>query len=459
MGKKKDIPRAGCRLRAKEWLTFAAIVLCGGVVPAYFFQPPVSLQQGLGWDGVVYYEMVVQAFNGEEIAQRAPFVYRHSLPRLVALLIDTPTPSAVIGAFKVINVSAAILASCFILFLLRFYITDWRVRVGVAVLYPLHTLGYLRFTFLSSVTTDSVALLCLAGALVGMHYLRTRPEQEWRWSLLLAAAFLLAVLMRPSHTLLWSLAVPFCVAPGNTGSWWERHVIIRLLYCRRLVFFLPFLVALAGYLWTRHDINVTGYYGQGQQESMLSFYLAAIVRNMHIKKLLYATFLSFGPALIIVLWQWRAIYDLLQRHWHWLFLLVFQVSFGILVGDMQRMMIYAFPIYALLLAWAVQQRWEALSVKPLLITILLVAQLISQRVFWALPSHVPFAHPDMTPADYPLQLPLLFTPFSSDILIYDLVIVNYTREPLINTALTQYVLFSIIMMIYLLFCVKQRKQK
>ena len=429
-----------------EWPIFLAIVLCAAVLPAYFFQPVVSLNQGLGWDGVIYYQMVIQAFNGDEIAQRAPFAYRQLLPRLVALLVDEPSPAAVITVFKSLNVSAAVLASCLILFLLRFFVADWRLRVAIAVLYPLHAQGYVRFTYLLPIQTDAITFLCLTAVLIGMHYSRTQPSQ-WRWPL--SVVFLLAVLTRPS-TLVWSLAVFFCVVPGTKGSWWKRHVITRLRH-QRLAFFLPFLVALAGFFFVRHTVVVTGYFGEEQQYgSLWAFYLASaqqIIANWPI--FLYGVFLAFGPAVIIVLWQWRAVWALLQTQRHWVFILGFQIGVAFMV-EPQRMLLYAFPIYAVLLAVAIQHAGDALYRKKLLCTLLVIAQCISQRLFWTLPHQIDYPVPEMVPPDYPLQLPHLFTPFTNDFLLYDIML-PYAREQFVHASLLSYVLFSAVMLIWLIF--------
>jgi hypothetical protein len=99
-----------------------------------------------------------------------------------------------------------------------------------------------------------------------------------------------------------------------------------------------------------------------------------------------AMFLTFGPVLAVVLYDWRAVRDVIGQH---VYLAVFFTgcfAAGYLGGhETERYLIWSAPTVYLLIAIALQNHRVALLRSAWVFTALVIAQALSERVFFGIP--------------------------------------------------------------------------
>ncbi len=95
------------------------------------FQKPISLNNGKGWDGIVYYSVAEQFLKGQQPRAGAPFVYRIGTPVLVSLFFKED----LLLGFKIVNLIANGITVFLLLFWLRLNLLAWEVRVILVLLF------------------------------------------------------------------------------------------------------------------------------------------------------------------------------------------------------------------------------------------------------------------------------------------------------------------------------------
>lgn len=118
--------------RVLEVLLVALAFALVNVASAYF-QEPISLLGGRGWDGATYSQVAEPLHRGERPSGRAPFVYRFGAPYLVSIVLRSGI--GVIQAFKVVNLVGNALGLLLLIVWLRLYLADWRIRALLALLF------------------------------------------------------------------------------------------------------------------------------------------------------------------------------------------------------------------------------------------------------------------------------------------------------------------------------------
>ncbi len=408
------------QFNAREWFLFFGVLLAVHLL-SYFTQGHTTVHQGLGWDGRVYFNMALQFFQDETIAARSPFVYRQFTPWLAAMFSNSPND--LLSTFKVINLIFATLTAVVILLTLAPIVPDWRIRVFAASLFPLHFHVPLRFSYFDGNHVTSVAMFAIASTIYLMQKLRTNPY-NLQWLALLSAVAFCATLNRSSFLIISAL-IPLCLPfpkHATTFSAKIRSLFEMRSFFLRLRLLLPMAMALLAYLLVRQDTIVTGYYGEEKsalnQGSTLLYFIYAVYEQPFFW-LLEEFFIAYGPLVVVLLWKREVIAKHLSENWHWLLLLLLYLLYAALSSAI-RQFLTVMPLYIILIALAMQAGLPILKKHKIILSVLVAAQMISQRIFWTTPHQMP-NEPQLIPADAPISTPILFTPFSSDFMFYDIV--------------------------------------
>lgn len=312
------------------------------------------------WDADEYFRMAQQMAAGTLPTRAAPYVYRVGVPWLVSVV----SPDNILRGFFVLNYLASAIATVLLTSLFR--------RLGVPLWARLTTVGLFlgswiapaRFISYLPVSVDPVALAFLIGGLLlAERVQRRRDRTDIAWFCLLCAV---GALVREVM-----LVVPAAVVAGE----WLRERDLRRLY----PLLLPVASALVVFLTLRLVVS---------PRNEFSFAVAALeeVRRKAIWMWPLAWFATFGPVLVLAIYDWRGARDLFASRPHLMFYLAAMALLAAIGGsDTERLLVWTAPVVYLLIARALAARREAIRNSGLLATLIL-AQCVIGRFFWAVPT-------------------------------------------------------------------------
>jgi hypothetical protein len=320
------------------------------------------------WDGDEYYVMTEQIAAGETPRAAAPYVYRLATPWLVAHL----SPRAIVNGYRAINLTAAAVTAAMLLVWLRRFVAERWARLLAVTLFIVEWHGPVRFVFYYPVYVDPLVFPFLIAGLLLIDSLRSRSEHAITRLVALTAICVVGALTREVM-----IVVPIALLVA-------RHPIGRApstggARAPELLWWLPLAATVATLAATR---IVT------QPRLAFSFVGTALfhVRNKPFYTWLLAWFITFGPVLALVFDDWRSAWRGLTERQD---LAVYLALFGVLayIGghDTERYLFWSMPVVYVLIAQALVSHRAALS-HTYLASALIVAQAVSERIFWGIPS-------------------------------------------------------------------------
>lgn len=311
-------------------------------------------------DSDEYYTMAEQFAANVTVTASAPYAYRVLTPWIVARCC----PQDIQHGFLVVNVIAGALGAVLLTMWLARYVPDPRIRVLVTAAYVWEWHQPVRFVYYYPAYVEPLFLVCLPLGLFFVERVVDDPSA-------LNVAMLIAI------STVGTLAREIMVFVPMLALWHRR---LRARGRAPAVAFGAALAAgLAAWLFAHRGTN---------PRAVFPFSVTVPYQLQHkpLFTLFLAWFITFGPILAIVGYDWRNAWSLLRRERHLGgFLLVCMVLAYVGGHDTERYLAWAAPVVYAVIGRAIIRHREALSSVGLVAT-LLVAQLVSEHVFWAIPS-------------------------------------------------------------------------
>ncbi|HTL71526.1 MAG TPA: hypothetical protein VL404_09575 [Candidatus Eisenbacteria bacterium] len=358
------------RIESLEWVL--ALILFGAVTCAGFvFQKPITVNRGLGYDGIHYYKTAEQFSKGSLPRGGSPYIYRLGTPFLAALV----SGKNLIAGFKSVNLAAAALSAVLLTVWLRSHVAGGTVRFLLAALFITQWHAPARFAHYYPVLVDSCAFVFLIAGLLAID--RGGTDGRSRWNILLPALSFAGLLFRDLTAVIPLAAL--VKAPRAVRSW-------------------AALAAAGLAAWTAsHLATRTG--GEPGAIKVILHWVSA----KKVPGYLLAWLIAFGPVIFLPIYAWRSSLAYLRRNAH---LAVYLSAFAVLgyVGgsDTERLLYFSMPVVYALIGRAIEEKRAVFVFLPAL-ALLVVSQCIAQRIFWTTP--------DFQNAFRPA--PMLLTPLSS----------------------------------------------
>ncbi len=411
------------RGRALELLLLVVAFVVVNLVSAAF-QEPISLRNGRGADGSTYCRVAEQLARDQSPTGRAPFVYRVGVPLLASIPLRQDVD--VITAFKIVNLIGNALSSVLLILWLRLYVTDWRIRTILALLFMTQWHAPVRYVHFYSTLIDAWVLVILLSGLILIHRLRTAPS--WIGVAAFAVVLAVGVLVREAALLL-GLALLFAGNPITVDS--RSALGFRIARWPRWSFFLPFVFGIAALLLVRSMVLQTNPYSFVQTAMRFAYEKPALTY-------VHAWFIAFGPVLVLAIYNWRRGLALLSSH-QFLFAFLAGTGAAAWVGgtDTERFLYWTMPVIYVLVGRAIEDHREALRSWALLV-VLGLSQAISQRLFWAIPD---------LPSPKIHEFPVL-TPMSSEVAYKDLLSFHGARW-VEAISLAEYLVLALVLLVWL----------
>jgi hypothetical protein len=365
------------------------------------FQPQNNIN---GYDGMFYLRMSEHIAHAQPITGPLPWIYRVGTPFLAAAF--APLTGDLLASFKFVNIAASALttfllvlyvrqhvASCAARLVVMFlFLTQWHAPVRYAYFYPTSVDFWLMvFVLCALLLCDAIREILKHSGTENVGAWRPKPLLQ-RYGLigLLSLVVFVGTLFREVIALFGVLALlianPIVVARNPTYVQRVRPSHPMLL--------LPLAAALAGVLLLRALVIVN-------QEGYPYTFDGTVYLWLYDKRLLpylYAWFVAFGPALALALYDWRrgAVW-LAKRQEVALFVLALVALAWVGGTDTERFLYWGMPIFYVLLGRALDEHQTWLRRSPLLIIVLVITQLLSQRFLLPTPDFNTIAQPQLFP--------------------------------------------------------------
>jgi hypothetical protein len=392
-----------------------------------YFQPRITYHDGRGWDGAYYSTMADQFVHGERITTAGPFVYRVGLPILAALL----NPGDLLSAFRHINLVANVLILCLFVVWLRYFFNDWKIRFLLVLMLLTQWLGPFRFLSFYPATTDNCQFAFLLLGLLGLQVARQHEVAGVVW---VAVAVFVGTFFREAVPLV-GFATLFLNNPirfTNLARGLRELRLAGVVQLPKPLYFLPVIAGLGALACTHLLVHKTADGYQYWKTALLWIY------DKPWPTYLQAMFIVFGPALVLVLFNWRKGWTFLESNQCLLAFIGAVFVLGYVGGnDTERYLFMATPVIYVLMAKAIEDNRLLLQSRPLVL-VLVAAQLIAYRAFWTIPDF---------PNDHRTPLPVLTVP-SSHFQYLDLWSFHGNRL-IESVSLAEYVLLALLLILWM----------
>jgi hypothetical protein len=412
------------------------------------FQPQNNVN---GYDGTFYRNTAQQITAAQPITGPLPWIYRVGTPFLAATFSPL-TGGDLVSSFKLINIAASALTTLLLTIYLRrhvgsvyarlivmfLFLTQWHAPVRFAYFYPTSVDFWLMvFILLALLISDKIRetvgaqhdgvenvkpltpnpptpfprLRLEGGEGLNTPDLKPLPEvgagvgvgldiakvfkhlplqNKYLWIALLSVVIFVGVLFREVMALFGVTALLIT----NPFQWSRNPTYIRGVKLPNPAFLLPLLAAVGGFMLIRVLVTVN-------QEGYPYTFDGTIYLWLYDKRLmtyLLAWFVAFGPVLALVLYNWRrgAVW-LAQRQDVVVFVLALVVLAWVGGTDTERFLYWGMPIFYVLLGKALEDHAAWLKRSPILLLVLVVTQMLTQRFLLPTPDFNPIVVPQITP--------------------------------------------------------------
>jgi hypothetical protein len=379
-------------LFTKKWVETVVVFALFMIVTivSYFTQPPLSYNNGLGWDGQWYYLTAQQIAQGQKIVGPAPFNLRLGTPLLASVFFR----ENLINGFQLVNLAANALFVLLFIWWLKLFILKGSVRLLLHSLLMLQWSNSIRFIFYSRTYIDPWGTTFILLGLIGLYYAN---KQHNRMVVILCLSFIttLGLLFREIMVVI-PVALLFATNPvyiQNTGKLALRKI--------PLTYFIPLSIAVIVTALIR--LNV-------QQDNNYSF-IRAIIDWLYEKAPLpyfHGWLIVFGPVLAFAIYDWRRGLNFLGSNQGFGVFFFGMAILGWLGGaDHERFLCWLAPIIYVVIGHAIE---NSPPISRWLVGLIGIAQVISMRVFWITPDY---------PNSPPQPIPVL-TQWGNNVQIFDL---------------------------------------
>lgn len=358
-----------------EWVSVALIF---GVTSALsiVFQHPLTINGGKGWDGMYYYNMIgiVRTWITTGTAEYfSPYAYRVGTPLLVLLA----NPNDIFTGFKIVNQAAIITYVILFVVWLRYFVTDWRIRVLVSGLMITHYLGVVRWIYVYPINVDCWPLTLVTGALILMHRERLKPH----WGNMAGLTLLSFIGLFFKESL---IIIPTAFLIGNNPLKKVRLKPFSIGIEKPLYYSLPLIAAVAA-LGIMHKTMLVN-------EDYYVHYMILMILTRSPITFVVGLLYVFGPVLFLPFIDWKRQGKFLLAQPD---LAVF-IALGLVMTwfgttDTERIALTISPMMYVLIGIAIENFRNVITVP--LAALLGAAQVLAQRLVWTTPDYPSTAPP------------------------------------------------------------------
>jgi hypothetical protein len=358
-------------MRKREIAIILVVFVATNVLSAAF-QPQTTLNDGKGWDGVIYYSITEALVQRQTPSDGSSRLYRVGVPLLVAFF----SPNDLLLGFKIVNILANAMAVILLAYWLQLYLRDWRIRTGLVIAFITQFHGWTRAVYYAPIHVDPWTFMLLLSGLIGIYHYKKDPSPIKLIFLIIVSV--VGVLVR-EITLIIPLSLLFVDNPLSDSNLREILVKVNLKRAASLLklSLLPLLVAIITFGVIR--LFVTNDYSYGDHAFHWA-YEKPFLTYIH------AWFIAYGPIVVMLACNPKRNVRFLASNQYILAFLLGFVLLGLFGGgDTERHLYLGMAAVYLLIGRSFEDYKDSLSLPFILV--LITSQAISQRLLWIIPDY------------------------------------------------------------------------
>ena len=343
-----------------EWFSVAAIFLAVNLVSA-LVQHPLTFHGGKAWELSVYYDLASQLRHGLPLIGAAPAVYRIGAPWLAAIL-----PFDIERNFFLISLTANVVTIGSLVILLRMFVDSWKIRTALLAAFMLHWLGPIRFLYFVAADTDAIAIMVIVLGLLAIERWKRR-ERPVDYLVVLAVVILGSFFREIALT----IGVLFLFVPTFIDE--------EGLNMKRLMLTLTPIVCGAAALAGLH------YFIHAKEEYSFASSALNWSYTKSLPVFLLGIAIAIGPVACLLVLDWKRTAQLLRQHREIGAGLALVLLLALVGGsDTERFILWGTPLILIVYgSWF--ERNRVVLRDYAFVGILVVLQLIAERLFWTTP--------------------------------------------------------------------------
>ena len=346
-------------------LVYAFAIVAVLCTSAYAFRTQQVSMLRYG-DGDEYLTASEQIAEGRPQTTESPAIYRVALPWVVAKLFPTDIPHG----YRVLNTIAGGAATLLLVVWLEEFGIGAVMQAVIVLMFVASWLAPVRFVAFYPLYVDPPFIVLALLGLILIHRIRGR----WSWPRILALTLvcLLGTLCR--ETMLFVACA--CAAvnirlPRRVPSPTDVPLVARCLPLAAWVIAIAVTRMLPFH--PRYSFSLFG-------NALFLFHTKPLFT------LPLAAFFTMGPVLTLALYDWRESSRLLGEHFYLVVYTLGCLAAGYVGGhETERYWLWASPIAYVLIAQAMVRHKDALLHRASVFVVLVLAQAISERIFWPIP--------------------------------------------------------------------------
>jgi hypothetical protein len=413
-------PRKNMNYALELTLAISAFIIA--TLIASHYQHMITYRNGRAWDGFYYHAMVKSLQEGHLPQGKSPYIYRFGAPFLASLV---PSKN-IANNFLLVDIAGNFITILLLVTWLRIYLTNSRIRLLLILMFLVSFHYPVRMSYFAPYNIDVWANVWLLAGLLVISRLNIWPTPRLITYLCIITA--IGVLFRE-----FMLVIPLCLLVARSRLVLSRDPLrLRFGQVPSLAFFLPLVFGMASFLFLRFLLVTPG--GPYTFGRAAARHLYTVVPPDYV----YAWFIAFGTAFILVLFNWKTACKFLWEHQ---FLLAYFLLFAVLsyIGgeSTYRYARLEFPIVFVLIGMAIAERAPLLK-SPIFISLLTLTHLISQRAFWSTPDY---------PGGEVFLSRVFLTPIGNHVPLLD--VLGMGSREVRFVALCQYLFVSALFLLYL----------
>lgn len=326
-------------------------------------------QNSYGFDGAIYFTMTEQLIAKQTVTHLEPLVTRIGVPWIVATLFPT---SPLLG-WQIITTLSSVVCSLVMYALAREIITHPIIRIMAVVLFMMHWLAPLRYSWFHPVTLDApLSALMLIAVWTIMQY---RKEHHIGWLIAFTINLYIGITVREVPLLFMG-----CLLLAEPELF--RNPIITLkrpdIQKRLAIYGIMGGAAIALYLGIKTTVIST------KTHDTLALAYRQLMYRPTYTWVLHAWFNTSGLLLIFILFGYRSTLQFIRKYSYIAFLIGAVVLLTFVSGtDKDRFLMWINPFLLLLAAYCVEANLKLFT--NAWSVIIVSIQMIVGRTFWETP--------------------------------------------------------------------------
>jgi hypothetical protein len=326
-------------------------------------------QNSYGFDGAIYFTMTEQLIAKQTVTHLEPLVTRIGIPWLVATLF----PASPLFGWQIITTLSSVVCSLVMYALAREIITRPIIRIIAVVLFMMHWLAPLRYSWFHPVTLDApLSALMLIAVWTIMQY---RKEHHVGWLIAFAVNLYIGITVREVPLLFMG-----CLLLAEPELF--RHPIMTLkrpdVQKRLVIYGIMGVAAIALYLGIKTTVIPTK-----THDSLAQAYRQLMYRPTY-TWVLHAWFNTSGLLLIFILFGYRSTLQFVRKYSYIAFLIGTVMLLTFISGtDKDRFLMWINPFLLLLAAYCVEANLKLFA--SAWSVLIVYIQTIVGRAYWETP--------------------------------------------------------------------------